>query len=119
MTPEKAQRLKACIQEIAAILYEETNAKELTSLESIEKTVRQQMLEQVSPLSRPFFIQQVTQTNIGKARKIKSCVGVLKLKSKQAQRIGLKPRSQLASHEQRNVACDFVPTSHTKVQKQR
>jgi hypothetical protein len=49
MTPEKAQRLKACIQEIAAILYEETNAKELTTLESIEKTVRKQMLEHVSP----------------------------------------------------------------------
>jgi hypothetical protein len=32
MNPEKAQRLKACIQEIAAILYEETNAKELTTL---------------------------------------------------------------------------------------
>jgi hypothetical protein len=49
MTPEKQARLKACIQEIAAILYEEANAKELSSLESIEKTVRQQMLEHVSP----------------------------------------------------------------------
>lgn len=38
----------------------------------------------------------MTQTNIGKARKVKSCVGVLKLKAKQAQRIGLKPRSQLS-----------------------
>jgi len=49
MNPEKAQRLKACIQEIAAILYEEINSKELMTLESIEKTVRQQMLEHVSP----------------------------------------------------------------------
>lgn len=49
MTPEKQARLKACIQEIAAILYEETNAKELMTLESIEKTVRHQMLEHVSP----------------------------------------------------------------------
>ena len=38
----------------------------------------------------------MTQTNAGKARKVKSCVGVLKLKAKQAQRIGLKPRSQLS-----------------------
>ena len=38
----------------------------------------------------------MTQTNTGKARKVKSCVGVLKLKAKQAQRIGLKPRSQLS-----------------------
>jgi hypothetical protein len=49
MTPEKQARLKACIQELAAIRYEEVNAKELSSLESIEKTVRQQMLEHVSP----------------------------------------------------------------------
>ncbi len=49
MTPEKAQRLQACIQEMAAILYEETNNSELIDLESIEKKVRQQMLEHVSP----------------------------------------------------------------------
>ncbi len=40
MTPEKAQRLQACVQEIAAILYEDTSANELTNLEDIEKTVR-------------------------------------------------------------------------------
>lgn len=49
MTPEKAQRLQACVQEIAAILYEETGTSELTDLENIEKTVRTQMLEHVSP----------------------------------------------------------------------
>jgi hypothetical protein len=54
MTPEKAQRLQACIQEMAAILYEETNNSELIDLESIEKKVRQQMLEHVSP-QMPFF----------------------------------------------------------------
>ena len=49
MTPEKAQRLQACIQEIATTLYEETSTNQLTNLESIEKTVRQQILEHVSP----------------------------------------------------------------------
>jgi len=49
MTPEKASRLNACIQEIAAILYEETSGKELLTLEDIEKSVRNQMLEHVSP----------------------------------------------------------------------
>lgn len=49
MTPEKQERLQACLQELAAILYEETNHAELTDLESIEKTVRTQMLEHVSP----------------------------------------------------------------------
>lgn len=49
MTPAEAQRVQECIQEIAAILYKNTPATELTSLESIEKSVRRQMLEQVSP----------------------------------------------------------------------
>jgi hypothetical protein len=49
MTPVEAQRVQECIQEIAGILYKNTPASELTSLESIEKSVRRQMLEQVSP----------------------------------------------------------------------
>ena len=49
MTPEKQERLQACVQELAALLYEETNKSELSDLESIEKSVRQQMLEHVSP----------------------------------------------------------------------
>ena len=40
MNPEKQERLKACLQELAALLYEETNKSELSDLESIEKTVR-------------------------------------------------------------------------------
>jgi tagatose-1,6-bisphosphate aldolase non-catalytic subunit AgaZ/GatZ len=49
ITPEKAQRLQACVQEIAAILYEQTSATQLQDLENIEKTVRTHMLEHVSP----------------------------------------------------------------------
>lgn len=49
MTPEEAQRVQECIQEIAAILYKNTDPAQLTSLEGIETTVRLQMLEHVSP----------------------------------------------------------------------
>lgn len=49
MTSEKQERLRACLQELATLLYEETNPSELSDLESIEKTVRTQMLEYVSP----------------------------------------------------------------------
>jgi hypothetical protein len=49
MTPEKQERLQACLRELASLLYEQTNPSELTNLESIEKTVRTQMLEHVSP----------------------------------------------------------------------
>jgi len=51
MTPEKQERLKGCLQELAAELYEETNKSELSDLESIEKTVRtQRSHSQLSPL---------------------------------------------------------------------
>jgi hypothetical protein len=49
MTPQEQERLQACITEIAQILYNNTPAEEITSLEDIEKAVRQQMMEQVSP----------------------------------------------------------------------
>jgi hypothetical protein len=49
MTPEKAKALKAHIQAIAAILYEETPPEKLNTLEEIEQTVRQKVLKHVSP----------------------------------------------------------------------
>lgn len=49
MTPEEQERLRACTQEIAEILYRNSEKAELKTLEGIEQTVRQQMLEYVSP----------------------------------------------------------------------
>lgn len=49
MTPEEKERLQAAVKEIAAILYKNTSPSELETLEGIEKTVRSQMLEHVSP----------------------------------------------------------------------
>ena len=40
MTPEEEERLKAAVKEIATILYKNTSASELQTLEGIEKTVR-------------------------------------------------------------------------------
>ena len=96
MTPEEAQRLQECVSEIAAILYRNTAPSQLTTLEAIETTVRQQMLEHVSPHIALFLPLQTTQTRQGKPRQIKSCLGILKLRAKQAQRLGLSPRSQLS-----------------------
>lgn len=48
MTSEKTQRLQGCLQELTTLLYEETNTREFTDLENLEKILRQQMLEQIS-----------------------------------------------------------------------
>jgi hypothetical protein len=49
MTTDKREQIEACIQELAVLLYEEVDKSQLQDLESIEKTVRQQVLERVSP----------------------------------------------------------------------
>lgn len=49
MTPEEQERLRVCTQEIAEILYRNSHKATLKTLEGIEQTVRQQMLEYVSP----------------------------------------------------------------------
>ncbi len=49
MNPEKAQALKEHALAIAALLYEEADKEELTTLAGIEKTVRDQLLEHVTP----------------------------------------------------------------------
>ena len=49
MTPEKQQALQEHIKVIAKILYEETSPEQIRNLEILEETVRQQMLEHVSP----------------------------------------------------------------------
>lgn len=48
MTPEQQARLKACIREAASILYE-AREQEMHSLEEIERTVREQVLQEVAP----------------------------------------------------------------------
>ncbi len=69
MTPEEAQRLQACVQEMAAILYKNTPAEALTSLEGIEKAVRQQMLEHVSPEVGVFLSNKLhTQKQVNRDR---------------------------------------------------
>lgn len=62
MTPEEAQRVQECIEEIAAILYKNTDATQLTSLEGIETTVRSSDARARQSPNRPFFIKQATGT---------------------------------------------------------
>jgi hypothetical protein len=44
-------------------------------LEGIEKTVRSQILEVVSPEIALFFIEETTGRKVGKTRKVKTLVG--------------------------------------------
>lgn len=59
MTPEEAQQLQAHITGIAKILYTNTPQSDLVSLETIEKSVRTQMLEKVSPFVAFFLFNKL------------------------------------------------------------
>ena len=58
MNTDKQERIEACIQELASLLYEQTDKSQLTDLEGIEKTVRRQILERVSPEIAIFLSQK-------------------------------------------------------------
>ena len=49
MNADKLAQIQAHSQAIAAILYDETDAQQVQTLEGIEEAVRQHMLEYVSP----------------------------------------------------------------------
>ena len=49
MTPEKVSAIKAHAEALASLLYEEASPEQLTTLAKIEKTVRDSVLEQVTP----------------------------------------------------------------------
>lgn len=58
MNAQQTQRLQACVQEISEILYQDTPAEELTTLEGIEQAVRGHMLKEVSPRVGFFLSKQ-------------------------------------------------------------
>ena len=58
MTPSDQQQLKAYLKAAAEILYRNTEPTELKSFDSIEKSLRQKMLEEVGPELAKFFFQQ-------------------------------------------------------------
>ena len=49
MNEKDSQRMEACIQEVAEILYRNTSTKELINFERVEQAVRTKILEEVSP----------------------------------------------------------------------
>lgn len=72
MDASKEARLKALTQELAELLYEETDPEQVTTLAGIEKAVRGHLLERVGPelgnfLSRQAAAQQVGESVTSKA----------------------------------------------------
>ena len=49
MKPSEQQELEACLKRVGEILYNNSDTESLKNLEDIESTVREKLLEHVSP----------------------------------------------------------------------
>jgi hypothetical protein len=63
MSPEQEKRIKECVEEIAAIFYEETSKENLTSLAKIEQEVREQTQRYINPKIGFFLSQELQERN--------------------------------------------------------
>lgn len=63
MTPEQETAIQSHIQSIAEILYENTSAEELETLEGIETAIRTHMLDTVGP-SLALFLSVAVQKQL-------------------------------------------------------
>lgn len=61
MNPDQEQALKAHLQAIAKILYDDSDLDTMQTLEGIEMTVRQKIQHHVSPELGVFLLKQLQQ----------------------------------------------------------
>lgn len=55
MTPSERLELEVCLKRVGEILYKNSDPESLETFEGIEKTVREQVLEEISPKIALFF----------------------------------------------------------------
>ena len=56
MTPQKQQQLQQYLYKAAQILYQDTPSEKLQNFETMECTVREQIMSQVAPTIAEFFL---------------------------------------------------------------
>ena len=69
MTPSERLELEACINRASEILYNNTDSDSLETLEDIETTVREQVLENVSPQIALFLLNEKQKLQRGENEK--------------------------------------------------
>ena len=67
MTPSERQELEACLKRASEILYNNSDPESLKTFEGIEKTVREQVLEHVSPQITLFLSKTRQEQQRGKS----------------------------------------------------
>lgn len=65
MDASKEARFKALTEELAALLYEETDPEQVKTLAGIEEAIRGHLLERVGPELGNFLLQQAAARQLG------------------------------------------------------
>ena len=65
MDASKEARFKALTEELAALLYEETDPEQVKTLGGIEAAIRDHLLERVGPDLGKFLLQQAAARQLG------------------------------------------------------
>jgi hypothetical protein len=97
MTPAEKAQIDEHVQAIAKILYADADKSQMTNLGQIEAGIRAQLQEHVSP-QLVFFITEITVTNDGYIRTIKSILGHLPLSQKQGQVLGVETGKRISPY---------------------
>lgn len=69
MTPQERQELEAHLNEVAKILYKNTNPAQLQDFERIELVAREHLLTEVAPKLGKFFLTRESQLRPSAANK--------------------------------------------------
>ena len=65
MDASKEAQFKALTEELAALLYEETDPEQVKTLAGIEEAIRDHLLERVGPELGNFLLQQAAARQMG------------------------------------------------------
>lgn len=117
MTPEKDARLRALLNEVAELLFEEADASQLTTLEGLERELRRLGQEHLFPTLAAFFVRRVAGAPDGHPRHLNTVLGTWTLSSEQARRLQVKSHRQVSPLLEKCVLVAAAKTSFAQVEK--
>ena len=116
MTPDKDARLRALLDEVAELLFEEADAGQLTDLEGLEGELRRLGQEHLFPALAAFFVRRVAGAPTGHPRQVHTVLGTWTLSSEQARRLQVPSHRQLSPLLERCVLIAAAKTSFAQAE---
>ncbi len=84
------------IREASRLLRKYTDPEKLKDFETIEAEARKLVIEEVAPKVGEFFFSEGGEKTSGKQRRVKTCVGEVKISSSQGKKLGLKRKTPIS-----------------------